>query len=121
MPFSETSDKIAFITRKFHVCEKKELCERGDILLNVLSIDSYSSPMKFELNTTHYEACMEEGMSDDTIQSCVAMQVTSSRGLDVAFVAQYNDRIVYDCVTSTVQLPILFPMPQNSDEREKLE
>jgi len=62
---------------------------------------------------------MSEGMSDDTIQNCVAMQVTSSRGLDVAFVAQYNDRIVYDCVTSTVQLPILFPMPQNRAEKEE--
>ena len=37
----------------------------GDILLNVLSIDSYASPMRFELNTTTYEACMEEGMKDD--------------------------------------------------------
>ena len=73
MPFSETGDKIAFITRKFHVCEKGEECLKGDILLNVLSIDSYSTPMKFELNTTHYEACMEEGMSDDSIQSCIAM------------------------------------------------
>lgn len=26
VPFSETGDKIAFITRKFHVCEKKEEC-----------------------------------------------------------------------------------------------
>lgn len=57
------------------------------MLLNVLSIDSYSSPMKFELFTTDYEACMDEGMSDDLIQRCVATQVTSVRGLDVAFVA----------------------------------
>jgi len=66
VPFSETGDKIAFLTRKFGACGKDE-CERGDILLNVLSIDSYSSPMKYELFTTHYEACMEEGMSDDSI------------------------------------------------------
>ena len=37
------------------------------MLLNVLSIDSYSSPMRFELYTTEYEACMDEGMSDDSI------------------------------------------------------
>lgn len=91
MPFTETDDKIAFITRK-----------GSDVLLNVLSIDSYSSPMRFELNTTHYEACMDEGMGDDSIQNCIALQVTSTRGLDVAFVAQYNDRIIMDCVTSTV-------------------
>lgn len=37
------------------------------MLLNVLSIDSYASPMQFELYTTTYEACMTEGMSDDLI------------------------------------------------------
>lgn len=85
VPFTETGDKIAFLTRKFKVCEGE--CDKGDMLLNVLSIDSYSQPMKFELFTTDYEACMDEGMSDDTIQKCVATQVTSVRGLDVAFVA----------------------------------
>ena len=118
VPFSETGDNIAFLTRKFHVCEKKEGCLKGDMLLNVLSIDSYSSPMKFELSVTHFEACMEEGMSDDTIQTAISMQVTSARGLDVAFLCQYNDRVVYDCVTSTTQLPIRFPMPANQHERE---
>ena len=66
VPFLETGDKIAFITRKFGVCGNND-CERGDMLLNVLSIDSYSNPMQFELYTTTYEACMEEGMSDDMI------------------------------------------------------
>jgi hypothetical protein len=101
VPFSETGDKIAFVTRKYDVCEADDECLEGDMLLNVLSIDSYSTPMRFELFTTTYEACMREGMADDAIQRCVAMQVTSARGLDVAFVAQYNDRIIYDCVTST--------------------
>lgn len=67
VPFSETGDKIAFLTRAFHKCEKKEECKRGDMMMNVLSIDSYSNPMKFELYTTNFEACMEEGMSDDSI------------------------------------------------------
>lgn len=102
VPFSETGDKIAFVTRK-----------NRDLLLNVLSIDSYSSPMKFELFTTTYEACMDEGMADDAIQRCVAMQMTSARGLDVTFVAQYNDRIIYDCITSLYQAPIRFPLPAN--------
>lgn len=91
------------------------------MLLNVLTIDSYSNPMRFELNVTDYEACMEEGMSDDSIQSCICMQVTSSRGLDVAFLAQYNDRIIYDCITSVVQPPIRFPMPSTVAEREQWE
>jgi hypothetical protein len=91
----------------------------GDMFLNVLSIDSYSSPMRFELFTTNYEACMEEGVADDAIQRCVAMQMTSQRGLDVSFIAQYNDRIIYDCVTSTKQLPIRFPLPANKAEEEK--
>jgi hypothetical protein len=57
------------------------------MLLNVLSVDSYSSPMRFELYTTIFEACMEEGMGDDSIQRVFSTQVTSVRGLDVAFVA----------------------------------
>ena len=62
VPFEETGDKIAFVTRKDE-----------DMLLNVLSIDSYSTPMRFELFTTTYEANMNEGMADDAIQRCVAM------------------------------------------------
>ena len=85
-------------------------------MLNVLSIDTYATPMRFELYTTTYEASMEEGMNDDQFQSCIAMQVTSSRGLDVALVAQYNDRIIYDCVTSTVQQPVRFPLPANNEK-----
>ena len=60
--FSETGDKIAFLTRKY-----------GDMLLNVLSVDSYSNPMQFKLYTTKYEACMDEGMSDDVIQKALAI------------------------------------------------
>ena len=29
--------------------------------------------MRFELFTTHYDAKMDEGMSDDAIQTCIAM------------------------------------------------
>jgi len=117
VPFTETGDKIAFLTRKFKVCEGE--CDKGDMLLNVLSIDSYSQPMKFELFTTDYEACMDEGMSDDTIQKCVATQVTSVRGLDVAFVAQYNDRVIFDCITSTKQPPIRFPLFDTKEKKKQ--
>ena len=119
VPFTETGDKIAFLTRKFNVCESG--CDKGDMLLNVLSIDSYSQPMKFELYTTDYEACMDEGMSDDSIQKVVATQVTSVRGLDVAFVAQYNDRIIFDCITSTRQNPIRFPLYDKNEQRKMSE
>ena len=119
VPFSETGDKIAFLTRTFREDEDDDDKMIGDMFLNILSIDSYSSPMKFELYTTHYEACMEEGMSDDSIQKCIVTQVTSARGLDVAFVAQYNDRVIYDCITSTKQLPVRFPLPINRQEADK--
>lgn len=66
VPFSETGDMIAFLGRKFGVCGDDE-CDKGDMLLNVLCIDSYSTPMRFELYTTTYEACMNEGMGDDSI------------------------------------------------------
>ena len=65
VPISEAGTKITFMTRKFNVCDNK--CDKGDMLLNVLSIDSYAVPMKFELHTTSFEACMDEGMSDDCI------------------------------------------------------
>ena len=89
MPFNETGDKIAFVTRRWKLEEWQDEDDEpaGEMLLNVLSIDSYSTPMRFELFTTTYEAAMEEGMSDDAIQRCVAMMVTSQRGIDVAFVA----------------------------------
>lgn len=112
-PFSEYGDKIAFLTRKF-----TEEGEWGDVHLNILVIDSYSVPMKFELHTTHYEANMGEGVGDDIIQKAFVMQVTSVRGLDVAIVAQYNDRIIYDCITSTRQQPIRFPLPPKNKEEE---
>jgi len=44
--------------------------------------------------------------------------VSSVRGLDVAFIAQYNDRIIYDCITSTRQQPMRFPLPANKIEKE---
>ena len=123
VPYDECGDKIAFVTRCFKEEEDEDdddvgLCEpkEGEMFLNVLSIDSYSSPMRFELYTTNYEAAMEEGVSDDAIQKCVAMQMTSQRGLDVTFIAQYNDRIIYDCITSTKQLPLHFPMPATKAE-----
>jgi hypothetical protein len=74
------------MTRKYNVCGNLN-CKKGDILLNILSVDAYSNPMQFELYTTKYEACMEEGMSDDVIQKALAIQLTSERGLDVAFIA----------------------------------
>lgn len=86
VPFGETGDKIAFLTRHFKKDDYGDN-EYGDMYLNVLSIDSYSSPMRFELYTTNYEACMGEGMSDDAIQKCFVTQITSVRGLDVAFIA----------------------------------
>ena len=42
--------------------------------------------------------------------------MSSIRGLDVAIVAQYNDRIIYDCITATLQNPIRYPKPKSSDE-----
>ena len=117
VPFNETGDKIGFMTRHFNV-EDGEF-DKGEMLLNILSIDSYSTPMRFELYTTKYEAAMDEGMSDDSIQVCFASEITSVRGLDVAFIAQYNDRIIMDCITSTKQLPIRFPMPTDQKEAAK--
>ena len=45
------------------------------------------------------------------------MQITSVRGMDVTFVAQYNDRVIFDCITSQKQLPIRFPLPTAEEEK----
>ena len=71
IPFNETADNIAFLTRKRGLEDDGSEKEYFDILLNVLSVDSYSRPMKFLLYTTQYDAYMGEGMSDDTIQKCI--------------------------------------------------
>lgn len=119
VPFNEKAEKIAFLTRKRDICENEE-CVKGDVLLNILVIDTYSRPMKFDLYTTKYEACMEEGICDDTIYNAFVMQMTSVRGLDVSFVCQYNDRIIFDCITSTRQMPIRFPLAEDKDQVKKL-
>ena len=75
--------------------------------------------MKFELWTTEYEAGMDGGIRDDSIYQAFVTQVTSVRGLDVSFVCQYNDAIIFDCITSTKQLPIRFPMPKSSKEDDQ--
>ena len=64
---------------------------------------------------------MNGGIRDDCIYNAFVMQVTSVRGLDVSFVCQYNDAIIFDCITSTKQLPIRFPMPlsNKTEDREK--
>ena len=43
---------------------------------------------------------MNSGIVDDYIFSAFVTQVTSSRGLDVTFIVQYNDAVVFDCITS---------------------
>ena len=91
MPFEQTGTKVAFMTRSMHG-------RRGEMYLNVLSIDPFTQ--KVELFETSYEADMNSGVVDDYIFSAFITQVTSSRGLDVTFIVQYNDAVVFDCITS---------------------
>ena len=113
IPFEETGQKIAFLTRNVSG-------PSGEIFLNILHVDPFASPMKFELWTTTYEAGMDGGIRDDCIYNAFVMQVTSVRGLDISFVCQYNDAIIFDCITSTKQFPIRFPMPMKMDEPKEI-
>ena len=79
VPFEETGQKIAFLSRD-------KSGRDGQVFLNILQVDPFSSQMKFELLTTDYEAEMSGGIRDDCIYKAYVMQVTSVRGLDVAFV-----------------------------------
>jgi hypothetical protein len=78
--------------------------------------------MTFTLYTTEYEACMSEGSRDDVMHKSFVIQVNSSRGVDVTLCNQYNDSIIFDCITSTRQKPIMFPYnPNNEEEYEDLD
>ena len=92
VPFEQTGMKVAFLTRN-------KTGINGEIYLNVLNIDPFSQNM--ELLETSYEAEMKGGIRDDVIFKAFILQVTSVRGLDVSFICQYNDSIVFDCITST--------------------
>ena len=62
---------------------------------------------------------MEGGIRDDVIFKAFITQLRSVRGIDVSFVCQYNDSIIFDCITSTKQLPIRFPMPSKPEDKDK--
>ena len=104
--------KIAFLTRNMSG-------PKGEVYLNVLNVDPFGK--RFELFETSYEAEMKGGIRDDIIFKSFVTQVTSVRGLDVSFICQYNDSIIFDCITSTRQLPIRFPMPmtQRPEDEKK--
>lgn len=106
IPFEETGNRVAFITRD-------KTGPEGALYLNVLEIDTYAAPMKFQLWTTEFDAGMDGGIRDDCIYKAFIAQVTSVRSLDVTFICQYNDAIIFDCITSTKQKPIRFPMPMS--------
>ena len=41
------------------------------------------------------------------------IKAISDRGNDIVLVCQYNDCVIFDCVTSTKQRPIKVPLLQN--------
>jgi hypothetical protein len=47
--------------------------------------------------------------------------VKSGRGVDVTLCLQYNDSIIFDCITSTKQKPISFPVTKQELDEEKYE
>lgn len=47
-PFQEDGDRIAFLTRAPGKCGKdRDECTFGDVLLNIIQVDSYATPMTF--------------------------------------------------------------------------
>ena len=57
---------------------------------------------------------MDGGIIDDYIYSAHVAQVASYRGLDLTFIIQYSDTIIFDCITALHQKPMRFPMPIDS-------
>lgn len=102
IPQSETGTYIAFLTKEPKgTCGDDDECKKGDIFLNILHVDVFASPMTFTHWRTEYEACMQGGTRDDVIRKSFVLQVQSSRGNDVTLVNQYNDSIIFDCITAT--------------------
>lgn len=77
--------------------------------------------MVFQLYQTTYEACMTGGCRDDIIQRAFAIRVQSMRGQDVALAIQYNDAVIFDCITSTVQNPMKMPLKRDKKDMDKTE
>jgi hypothetical protein len=83
VPFNETGEYIAFLTRAMYPEDKGEGFDKGCILLNILFVESFAEPMTFTLFTTNYEANMAEGARDDVMHKVFAFEVQSIRGVDV--------------------------------------
>jgi len=94
------------------------------MLLNILQVDTYAQPMTFQLYTTDYEACMQEGARRDILHSAYVTKVNTARGIDTTLALQYNDGVIFDCITSTIQPPLLCPvnkLTENDDDMEVAE
>jgi hypothetical protein len=113
VPLNETGEYIAFLTRAMYDEDCGDGFDQGFILLNILYVESFAEPMTFTLYTTNFEANLAEGCRDDVMHKSFAFSVQSTRGVDVTLCNQYNDSIIFDCITSTRQKPISFPLNQN--------
>jgi hypothetical protein len=105
--FEQTDIRVVFLTKAKGKCSPE--CTIGDMLINVMEIDPYSSPMKFTIHTSPYEACMGGGVRNDLIIRSFVINAISDRGYDIVLACQYNDCVIFDCVTSTRQEPIKVP------------
>lgn len=108
-PLAQAFTHIAFLTKEHGVCGDRD-CQKGDVVLNMLEIDPYSNPMEIKHYKSPYEACMEGGTRDDKIVKSFVIKAISDRGNDAVLVSQYDDCVIFDCVTSVLQKPIRCPI-----------
>lgn len=95
--------------------------KQKNMFIKLLEIDPYSNPITYKSYDSVYNAYMcdrknegdnsedeepEGGVRDDVTLGTFSVQITSRRGCDQAFVSQYNDCIIFDCITHDVQRPI---------------
>lgn len=99
--------------------------------LYIIEIDPYAVPITYKLYTPLKTAPMcfnpfakedeemeeadlfEGGVRDDETYSAYVIQINSARGTDIAFACQYNDCIIFDCITFDSQPPVQCPRLQN--------
>jgi len=49
--------------------------KKGDVLFNIIEVDSYSFPMQYSHYVTRYEAGMDGGVRDDIMHRAAVIQV----------------------------------------------
>jgi len=69
----EYRQRVGFLTRTKGNSSDED--NKGDVLFNIIEVDSYSFPMKYTHYVTKFEAGMSGGVRDDIMHRAFVLQV----------------------------------------------